>query len=220
MAASPRVNKMPPKKLQPSKCPFPLSGSGIGTAVVEVVLVVVAAVVVVVVVGSGLVVVSGSRVVVVLVVVVLVVVVLVVVVDVVVSVVVVVSCDVVVGSEGGVRGMVVGGMVVGGVVVSSPDPGHDSVVLNIFDWTESAVTSLSSWQISEVSLYVTNTHPFTATHFLHSAWASQVTLVVAVLDGEMLEVEEGSVVVGKPKTWQPKTNPTRRYLSMLRLSCL
>jgi len=34
--------------------------------------------------------------------------------------------------------------------------------------------------------------------------------VVAELDGDMLEVEEGSVVVGKPKTWQPKTSPTKR----------
>jgi len=36
--------------------------------------------------------------------------------------------------------------------------------------------------------------------------------VAAELDGDVLEVEEGSVVVvvGKPKTWQPKTSPTKR----------
>jgi len=45
-------------------------------------------------------------------------------------------------------------------------------------------------------------------------------LVVVEMDGDVLEVEEESVV-GKPKTWQPKTNPTRRYPNMfLRLSSL
>jgi len=104
---------MPPKKLQPSKWPFPASGSGPGTSVeAEVVEAVV------VVVGFRLVVVSGVVVVVVMVVVVSVAVV------VVTSVVVDVSDVVVLGSEGVDD-------VVGGKVVSSPDPAQDLVSLNI-----------------------------------------------------------------------------------------
>ena len=133
MAANPRVSKMPPKKLQPSKWPFPVSGSGaavLGVGVVEVVVVVVgAAVVVVVVSGAGVIVVVVVVTVVVLVVVVVVVVLVVVVSEVVVSggaVVVVV----VVGSGSGVG--------------SSPEAGQDSVFLITVCSTESSVILLSN----------------------------------------------------------------------------
>ena len=133
MAANPRVSKMPPKKLQPSKWPFPVSGSGaavLGVGVVEVVVVVVgAAVVVVVVSGAGVIVVVVVVTVVVLVVVVVVVVLVVVVSEVVVSggaVVVVV----VVGSGSGVG--------------SSPEAGQDSLSLITVCSTESSVILLSN----------------------------------------------------------------------------
>jgi len=132
MAANPRVSKMPPKKLQPSKWPFPVSGSGaavLGVGVVEVVVVVVgAAVVVVVVSGAGVIVV---------VVVVVTVVVLVVVVGVVVLVVVV--SEVVV--SGGAVVVVVGS---GSGVGSSPEAGQDSVFLITVCSTESSVILLSN----------------------------------------------------------------------------
>jgi len=115
-----------------------------------------------------------------------------------------------------VSGGVVEVVVVGtGVVVSSPASGQVSVELNIFGSTGSEVTSLRSWQISEVSLYLTNTHPITATHFLHSASESQLAwrVVVMVLDVVVLVVELFESA-GKPNTWQPNANPIRRYLSM------
>jgi len=122
-----------------------------------------------------------------------------------------------------VSGGVVEVLVVGtGVVVSSPASGQVSVELNIFGSTGSEVTSLRSWQISEISLYLTNTHPLTATHFLHSASESQLAwrVVVMELDVVVLVVELFESA-GKPNTWQPNTNPIRRYLSMfLRLPSL
>jgi len=122
-----------------------------------------------------------------------------------------------------VSGGVVEVVVVGtGVVVSSPASGQVSVELNIFGSTGSEVTSLRSWQISEISLYLTNTHPLTATHFLHSASESQLAwrVVVMELDVVVLVVELFESA-GKPNTWQPNTNPIRRYLSMfLRLPSL
>jgi len=123
-----------------------------------------------------------------------------------------------------VSGGVVEVVVVGtGVVVSSPASGQVSVELNIFGSTGSEVTSLRSWQISEISLYLTNTHPLRATHFLHSASESQLVLRVVVmeLDVVVLVVVELLESAGKPNTWQPNTNPIRRYLSMfLRLPSL
>jgi len=123
-----------------------------------------------------------------------------------------------------VSGGVVEVLVVGtGVVVSSPASGQVSVELNIFGSTGSEVTSLRSWQISEISLYLTNTHPVTATHFLHSASESQLAwrVVVMELDVVVLVVVELFESAGKPNTWQPNTNPIRRYLSMfLRLPSL
>jgi len=122
-----------------------------------------------------------------------------------------------------VSGGVVEVLVVGtGVVVSSPASGQVSVELNIFGSTGSEVTSLRSWQISEISLYLTNTHPLTATHFLHSASESQLAwrVVVMELDVVVLVVELFESA-GKPNTWQPNTSPIRRYLSMfLRLPSL
>jgi len=115
-----------------------------------------------------------------------------------------------------VSGGVVEVLVVGtGVVVSSPASGQVSVELNIFGSTGSEVTSLRSWQISEISLYLTNTHPLTATHFLHSASESQLAwrVVVMELDVVVLVVELFESA-GKPNTWQPNTSPIRRYLSM------
>jgi len=161
MAARPSVSKIPPKKLQPSKWPFPVSGSGSGTAVlgvglevdivvVSVLLVAVVVVgVVVVVVGIVEVVVSGIGVVIVVVVVVIEVVVVVsVVVD---TVVVVVSAGVVVVvSEELVVVVVSAGVVV--MIGSSPDPEQSSVVLNSLGVTGSEETaSVTSWQVSEVS---------------------------------------------------------------------
>merc|ERR1719206_384720 len=134
----------------------------------------------------------------------------------VVVVVVVVITVVVVVVSGGVFEVLVVGI---GVVVSSPASGQVSVELKIFGSTGSEVTSLRSWQISEVSLYLTNTHPITATHFLHSASESQLArsgcwrVVVMVLDVVVL-VMELFESAGKPNTWQPNTNPIRRYLSM------
>jgi len=123
-----------------------------------------------------------------------------------------------------VSGGVVEVLVVGtGVVVSSPASGQVSVELNIFGSTGSEVTSLRSWQISEISLYLTNTHPLTATHFLHSASESQLAwrVVVMELGVVVLVVVELFESAGKPNTWQPNTNPIRRYLSMfLRLPSL
>lgn len=121
--------------------------------------------------------------------------------------------------SGGVAEVVVVGT---GVVVSSPASGQVSVELNIFGSTGSDVTSLKSWQISEISLYLTNTHPVTATHCLHSASESQLawTVVEMELDVVVLVVELFESA-GKPNTWQPNTNPIRRYLSMfLRLPSL
>jgi len=122
-----------------------------------------------------------------------------------------------------VSGGVVEVVVVGtGVVVSSPASGQVSVELNIFGSTGSEVTSLRSWQISEISLYLTNTHPVTATHFLHSASESQLVLRVVVMELDVVVlVVELFESAGKPNTWQPNTNPIRRYLSMfLRLPSL
>jgi len=122
-----------------------------------------------------------------------------------------------------VSGGVVEVLVVGtGVVVSSPASGQVSVELNIFGSTGSEVTSLRSWQISEISLYLTNTHPLTATHFLHSASESQLVLRVVVMELDVVVlVVELFESAGKPNTWQPNTNPIRRYLSMfLRLPSL
>merc|ERR1719206_1684589 len=130
---------------------------------------------------------------------------------VVVVVVVVITVVVVVVSGGVVEVLVVGT----GLVVSSPASGQVSVELNIFGSTGSEVTSLRSWQISEVSLYLTNTHPLTATHFLHSASESQLAwrVVVMGLDAVVLVVELFESA-GEPNTWQPNTSPIRRYLSM------
>jgi len=122
-----------------------------------------------------------------------------------------------------VSGGVVEVLVVGiGVVVSSPASGHVSVELNIFGSTGSEVTSFRSWQISEVSLYLTNTHPGTVTHFLHSASESQLAWRVVEMDLDVVVlVVELLESAGKPNTWQPNNNPMRRYLSMfLRLSSL
>jgi len=122
-----------------------------------------------------------------------------------------------------VSGGVVEVLVVGtGVVVSSPASGQVSVELNIFGSTGSEVTSLRSWQISEISLYLTNTHPLTATHFLHSASESQLAWRVVVMELDVVVVVvELFESAGKPNTWQPNTNPIRRYLSMfLRLPSL
>merc|ERR1719206_1281651 len=138
---------------------------------------------------------------------------------VVVVVVVVITVVVVVVSGGVVEVLVVGT----GLVVSSPASGQVSVELNIFGSTGSEVTSLRSWQISEVSLYLTNTHPITATHFLHSASESQLDWMVVVteLDVVVLVVVELLESAGKPNTWQPNTSPIRRYLTMfLRLASL
>jgi len=134
MAANPRVSKMPPKKLQPSKWPFPVSGSGaavLGVGVVEVVVVVVGAAVVVVVV-------SGAGVIVVVVVVVTVVVLVVVVV---VVVLVVVVSEVVVSGGAVVVVVVVGS---GSGVGSSPEAGQDSLSLITVCSTESSVILLSN----------------------------------------------------------------------------
>merc|ERR1719206_1117517 len=132
---------------------------------------------------------------------------------VVVVVVVVITVVVVVVSGGVVEVLVVGT----GLVVSSPASGQVSVELNIFGSTGSEVTSLRSWQISEVSLYLTNTHPLTATHFLHSASESQLAwrVVVMGLDAVVLVVELFE------SAGEPNTCPIRRYLSMfLRLPSL
>jgi len=40
-------------------------------------------------------------------------------------------------------------------------------------------------------------------------------LSFGLLDGVVVLGSVGEVSVGKPKTWQPKTNPTKRYLSIL-----
>merc|ERR1719206_702779 len=114
-----------------------------------------------------------------------------------------------------VSGDVVEVVVVGtGVVVSSPASGQVSVELNIFGSTGSEVTSLRSWQISEISLYLTNTRPLTATHFLHSASEAQLVLRVVVMELDVVVLVELFESAGKPNTWQPNTSPIRRYLSM------
>jgi len=211
MAANPRVSKMPPKKLQPSKWPFPVSGTGSGAAVLgvgvgEVVVVVVGAAVVVVVVVSGV----GVIVVVVVVTVVVLVVVVVVVVLVVVS-------EVVVSGGAEVVVVVVGS---GSGVGSSPEEGQDSVFLITVGSTESWLISLSNSQTSDISLYFTNTHPSTARHASQSASALHdggAEVVDVVLAGVVL----GGVEGGRAQTWQPMTNPRRRYPSMLtRKSCV
>jgi len=215
MAANPRVSKMPPKKLQPSKWPFPVSGTGSGAAVLgvgvgEVVVVVVGAAVVVVVVV--VVVVSGVGVIVVVVVTVVVLVVVVVVV-----VVLVVVSEVVVSGGAVVVVVVVGS---GSGAGSSPEEGQDSISLITVGLTESSVILLSNSQTSDVSLYFTNTHPSTARQASQSASALHdggAEVVDVVLAGVVL----GGVEGGRAQTWQPMTNPRRRYPSMLmRKSCV
>jgi len=220
MAARPSVSKIPPKKLQPSKWPFPVSGSGSGTAVlgvgldvdvvvvdgllVAVVVAVVVVGVVVVVVGIVGVVVSGIGVVIVVVVIVVVVVVSVVV-D---AVVVVVSAGVVVVVSEELVVVVSAGVVV--MTGSSPDPEQSSVVLNSLGVTGSEDTaSVTSWQVSEVSSYLTNMQPVTATHASQSRLGLQVGLLGVVLGG----VDGGSV--GRARVWQPRARQSRMYPSMV-----
>ena len=53
---------------------------------------------------------------------------------------------------------------------------------------------------------MTNTHPLTATHFLHSASESQLVLRVVVMElgVVVLVVVELFESAGKPNTWQLK----------------
>jgi len=197
-----------------------VSGSGSGTAVlgvgldvdvvvvdgllVAVVVAVVVVGVVVVVVGIVGVVVSGIGVVIVVVVIVVVVVVSVVV-D---AVVVVVSAGVVVVVSEELVVVVSAGVVV--MTGSSPDPEQSSVVLNSLGVTGSEDTaSVTSWQVSEVSSYLTNMQPVTATHASQSRLGLQVGLLGVVLGG----VDGGSV--GRARVWQPRARQSRMYPSMV-----
>ena len=54
-------------------------------------------------------------------------------------------------------------------------------------------------------MYLTNTHPLTATHFLHSASESQLVLRVVVMELDVVVlVVELFESAGKPNTWQLK----------------
>merc|ERR1712128_36276 len=100
-----------------------------------------------------------------------------------------------------------------GVVVmtgSSPDPEQSSVVLNSLGVTGSEETaSVTSWQVSEVSSYLTNMQPVTATHASQSRLGLQVGLLGVVLGG----VDGGSV--GRARVWQPRARQSRMYPSMV-----
>merc|ERR1712106_780209 len=180
-------------------------GLDVDVVVVDGLLVAVVVGVVVVVVGIVGVVVSGIGVVIVVVVIVVVVVVSVVV-D---TVVVVVSAGVVVVvSEELVVVVVSAGVVV--MTGSSPDPEQSSVVLNSLGVTGSEDTaSVPSWQVSEVSSYLTNMQPVTATHASQSRLGLQVGLLGVVLGG----VDGGSV--GRARVWQPRARQSRMYPSMV-----
>ena len=163
MAATPRVNRIPPKKLQPEKPPPLLaSGLGLGDLVVTGAAVVVAGVSVDVV---AVVVVSVEGVVVVAVVVVEVVS-------------VVVSGDVVV--------VVVVVEVVSGTMVvmsDSPLPSHSSGFKNLVGRGPSADgEALSDMHAVDSSPYWTHMHPCTAVQFLQSAlWLGQLSALEAVV---------------------------------------
>ena len=160
MAATPRVNRIPPKKLQPEKPPPLLaSGLGLGDLVVTGAAVVVAGVSVDVV----AVVVSVEGVVVVAVVVVEVVS-------------VVVSGDVVVV----VMEVVSGTMV---VMSDSPLPSHSSGFKNLVGRGPSADgEALSDMHAVDSSPYWTHMHPCTAVQFLQSAlWLGQLSALEAVV---------------------------------------
>ena len=180
MAATPRVNRIPPKKLQPEKPPPLLaSGLGLGDLVVTGAAVVVAGVSVDVV---AVVVVSVEGVVVVAVVVVEVVS-------------VVVSGDVVVV----VMEVVSGTMV---VMSDSPLPSHSSGFKNLVGRGPSADgEALSDMHAVDSSPYWTHMHPCTAVQFLQSAlWLGQLsaleTVVVALSAGAGVEEEEVEVEEG------------------------
>ena len=180
MAATPRVNRIPPKKLQPEKPPPLLaSGLGLGDLVVTGAAVVVAGVSVDVV---AVVVVSVEGVVVVAVVVVEVVS-------------VVVSGDV----EVVVVEVVSGTMV---VMSDSPLPSHSSGFKNLVGRGPSADgEALSDMHAVDSSPYWTHMHPCTAVQFLQSAlWLGQLSALEAVVvalsagagvEEEEVEVEEG-----------------------------
>ena len=174
MAATPRVNRIPPKKLQPEKPPPLLaSGLGLGDLVVTGAAVVVAGVSVDVV---AVVVVSVEGVVVVAVVVVEVVS-------------VVVSGDVVVVVVEVVSGTMV-------VMSDSPLPSHSSGFKNLVGRGPSADgEALSDMHAVDSSPYWTHMHPCTAVQFLQSAlWLGQLSaleaVVVALSAGAGVEEEE------------------------------
>ena len=161
MAATPRVNRIPPKKLQPEKPPPLLaSGLGLGDLVVTGAAVVVAGVSVDVV---AVVVVSVEGVVVVAVVVVEVVS-------------VVVSGDVVVVVVEVVSGTMV-------VMSDSPLPSHSSGFKNLVGRGPSADgEALSDMHKVDSSPYWTHMHPCTAVQFLQSAlWLGQLSALEAVV---------------------------------------